>query len=273
MLVRLAAHASRRAPLLVGRRAAPGGRGAGQPRRGEPLAGSPERHRRRPQPGDGDGALRAAGAQLGAEPGRGDAPRADQPTWRSTRPCSRSRPGEERNVRIGAITPFGPVEKTYRVFLQEMAPPETPEGASQVRVLSRIGLPDLPVPRQGRGAGTLLLDLAARGGKVTFRLANEGTVHVRPTSVKVVGLGTGRQGHVRDGAPRLVRASQEESGVYEVEIPPEGCASIREIEVSAALPREVHPRQADDAERLRSLGRARSSRSSWRWPWRRRRWR
>ena len=146
-------------------------------------------------------------------------------------------PGEERNVRIGAITSFGPVEKTYRVFLQEMAPPETAESTSQVRVLSRIGLPIFLSPAKAVER-TLLLDLAARGGKVTFRLANEGTVHVRPTSVKVAGLGTGGKAmfetemaawYVLPGGERF----------YEMAIPPEACASIQEIEVSAALPREV----------------------------------
>jgi fimbrial chaperone protein len=146
-------------------------------------------------------------------------------------------PGENRNVRIGAITPFGPVEKTYRVFLQEMAPPETPEGAAVVRVLSRIGLPVFLAPARPVER-TLLVDLAARGGKFTFRLVNEGTVHVRPTSVKLAALGAeGKVVFETELSAWYVLPGGERA--YEAAIPSESCSAIQEFEVSAALPRDV----------------------------------
>jgi fimbrial chaperone protein len=146
-------------------------------------------------------------------------------------------PGEARNVRIGAITPFGPVEKTYRVFLQEMAPPETPDGPAVVRVLSRIGLPIFLSPAKAVER-TRLVDLAARSGKVTFRLVNEGTVHVRPTSVKLVALGAGGKTVFETELPAWYVLPAGERA-YEAVIPPEACAAVQEFEVSAALPRDV----------------------------------
>jgi fimbrial chaperone protein len=146
-------------------------------------------------------------------------------------------PGEERNVRVGAVAPFGAVEKTYRVFLQEMAPPEKADGAAQVRVLSRIGLPVFLSPAKPVER-TMLLDLAARGGKVTFRLVNDGTVHVRPTSVKLSGLGADGKGTFETELPAWYVLPGGER-VYEAIVPPEACAATRELEVSAALPREV----------------------------------
>ena len=146
-------------------------------------------------------------------------------------------PGEERNVRVGAATPFGPVEKTYRVFLQEMAPPEKPEGAARVQVLSRIGLPVFLAPARP-AERAVLADLAARGGKATFVLRNEGTVHVRPTAVKLVGLGS-------DGKPLFERELPAwyvlagGTRAYAVEIPKEGCAALREVEASVELSRDV----------------------------------
>jgi fimbrial chaperone protein len=146
-------------------------------------------------------------------------------------------PGEERNVRIGAVTPSGPVEKTYRVFLQELAPPEKPEGTVQVRVVSRIGLPVFVAPARAVDR-TLLLDLAARAGKVTFRLANEGTVHVRPSAVKVIARGAdGKVVLEKDLPAWYVLAGGER--LYEAEISREACPAVREIEVQATLPRDV----------------------------------
>jgi fimbrial chaperone protein len=146
-------------------------------------------------------------------------------------------PGEERNVRIGAIALFGPVEKTYRVFLQEMAPPETPDGPAVVRVLSRIGLPIFLSPAKAVER-TRLVDLAARNGKVTFRLVNEGTAHVRPSSVKLVALGAGGKTAFETELPAWYVLPGGERA-YEAMIPRESCAAIQEFEVSAALPRDV----------------------------------
>ncbi len=146
-------------------------------------------------------------------------------------------PGEERNVRIGAATPFGPVEKTYRVFLQEMAPPEKPEGAAQIRVLSRIGLPVFLAPARPEDRA-VLTDLAVRDGKATFVLKNEGTVHVRPTAVKVIARGgDGKVAFEQDLPAWYVLAGG--TRIYEVSFPAGACASVREVEVSVDIPREV----------------------------------
>ncbi len=136
-------------------------------------------------------------------------------------------PGEERNVRIGAVTPFGAVEKTFRVFLQEMPPPETPEAGSQVRVLSRIGLPvflapSRPVEKLRIGA------ISARGGKARFQLLNEGNVHGRPAAVKLAGLGAdGKQLFEVDLPAWYVLAGGRRD--YEAAVPGDACASLAEL--------------------------------------------
>jgi len=98
------------------------------------------------------------------------------------------KPGEERNVRIGVGTPFGLVEKTYRVFVEELPPTERPAQArSEVRVLTRVGVPVFLAPTRAldrRG----IENLAARAGRASFRVSNQGTIHFREDVVQLRGL-------------------------------------------------------------------------------------
>ena len=60
-------------------------------------------------------------------------------------------PGEEAVVRVGAKKPVVPVEKTYRVFIQELPNPNrasTPASAPQVTFLLRFGAPIFVTPMQ-----------------------------------------------------------------------------------------------------------------------------
>src|SRR2546422_1745436 len=54
--------------------------------------------------------------------------------------------GETRSLRLGAVIPFGPVEKTYRIFLEELPAAERSETRSTVRVLTRGGNPGFVAP-------------------------------------------------------------------------------------------------------------------------------
>jgi len=146
-------------------------------------------------------------------------------------------PGEERNVRVGATSEFGPVERTFRLLMDEMPPPETPESGSQVRVVTRLSLPVFLAPAKG-AEKAILADLAVRGGKVSVRLLNEGTIHVLPTSVKLSGLDGGGKSLFEIDLPAwYVLAGGRRD--YEATIPRDSCGSLQALEVSATLPREV----------------------------------
>jgi len=98
------------------------------------------------------------------------------------------KPGEERNVRVGVGTPFGLVEKTYRVFVEELPPTERPaQPASEVRVLTRVGVPVFLAPARAVERRSIE-GLGARGGRASFRVVNQGTVHFREDAVKLRGV-------------------------------------------------------------------------------------
>ena len=137
------------------------------------------------------------------------------------------KPGEERNIRVGVGTPFGPVEKTYRVFVEELPPTErSAQPSSQVRVLTRVGVPvflapERPVERRS------IEGLEARGGRASFRVVNGGTVHFREDTVKLRGV----------DAAGAVLFEREQRGWYvlaggsldyELELP-RGCAGLAAV--------------------------------------------
>jgi fimbrial chaperone protein len=142
-------------------------------------------------------------------------------------------PGEERNLRVGVATRFGEVEKSYRVFLQELAPPEKPGTPPHLRVLTRVGLPVFLAPSRAVEK-TSIAELGVRGGRARFALRNDGTVRSRPSAVKVTALGA-------DGKPVLERDLPAwyvlAGGVreYDVELAGDACARVREVSVSVAL--------------------------------------
>jgi fimbrial chaperone protein len=98
-------------------------------------------------------------------------------------------PREQRIVRVGASVPPGAVERTYRIFVEEL-PPLATENAppGQVRVLARMGIPIFVASREAR-AELRLTGVAVQPGRVRLELHNAGTKHVVPQRVQVRGLG------------------------------------------------------------------------------------
>jgi fimbrial chaperone protein len=146
-------------------------------------------------------------------------------------------PNEEKIVRVGAAVAFGPVEKPYRIFIEEMPPPRKPDEPSRVQVLSRIGIPVFLAPERPVER-TEIRDLLAEAGKVTFALENLGNVHVRPSAVKLVLRdGTGNPVEERSLAAWYVLAQSRRT--YEVALPRERCGTLRTMDVEVVLPKET----------------------------------
>ena len=148
------------------------------------------------------------------------------------------KPGEERKVRVGAKTSATTVEKSYRMFFEELPPlvtPVAPAQGAQVRILTKMGVPIFLTPGNPRGEGSIS-GAAVKGGKLTFDVRNSGNVHFSVHAVKVSGLaGDGTQlfekqvdgWYVLPGTPRS----------YEVEIPAEFCQRVSRIAIQAQTDR------------------------------------
>lgn len=106
-------------------------------------------------------------------------------------------PKEQRRIRVGATVPVAAVERTYRIFVEELPPLQAPGAGAAVRVLTKMGVPIFLRPTKEAATATLN-DLGVRGGSLHFTLANTGTVHFVPEQIKVRAIG-------RDGKPVVER--------------------------------------------------------------------
>lgn len=97
-------------------------------------------------------------------------------------------PGEERKVRVAAAAGFADVEKTYRLYVEELPPASgaDAEGAS-VRILTRMGIPVFLQPARPT-ATAVLKGLGLDDGALGFELANTGNTHYIPESIVVRGF-------------------------------------------------------------------------------------
>jgi fimbrial chaperone protein len=95
---------------------------------------------------------------------------------------------EERKIRVGTTLRPEAVEKTYRLFVEELPPSQAEQKAGAIRVLTKMGIPIFL-----RAAATPPLaelhSLREEGGRFSFVLANNGATHFIPESVTVKTLG------------------------------------------------------------------------------------
>ena len=96
--------------------------------------------------------------------------------------------GERRKVRVAVMAAAGDVERTYRVFLEEL-PPVAPPGSQGVAVqmLTRVGIPVFLQPAKVTNRA-VLGPATFEGGGLKFRVDNVGTTHFVPDAIHVQGL-------------------------------------------------------------------------------------
>lgn len=141
-------------------------------------------------------------------------------------------PGEERNLRIGFTGAPAASERSFRVFVEELPPPQSEIKATAVRVLTRVGLPVFVSPAEQKVHVELALEAA--DGRARLAVRNGGTVRLRPASIQLTG-------HASDGAatfelaldPWYVLAGEVRR--YEAAVPPEACRRTRELRATVEL--------------------------------------
>ena len=153
-------------------------------------------------------------------------------------------PNEQRIVRVGTSVAPGPVERTFRIFVEEL-PPSTQQAAppGQVRVLARMGIPIFVEARAGR-AELRLTPPTLQPGRVVFELRNAGTKHTIPQEIHVRGHGpSGEALWQRDVEGWYILAGDRR--VYEVPMERDDCARTKTIAVEVKAGEQVLTERLD----------------------------
>ncbi|MFW2388372.1 MAG: molecular chaperone, partial [Polyangiales bacterium] len=152
-------------------------------------------------------------------------------------------PGAKRKVRIGmaksamqpqdeASSESTPVERTYRIFVEELPSRKTKAAAEQVQVLTRMSIPIFIAPPKQMVKLTMG-KASVHDGRFRFDVRNDGTVHTMLKSVKATAVSKGNKPlFSRDLAGWYLLASDVRT--FEVEIPRSLCGKISHFEVMSA---------------------------------------
>ncbi|HVE65887.1 MAG TPA: fimbria/pilus periplasmic chaperone [Thermoanaerobaculia bacterium] len=143
-------------------------------------------------------------------------------------------PGTTRKVRLGAATEFGTLEKSYRIFFEEL-PELDPEGPaqSQLKIRTRMGIPIFLRPEEPEmGSRVELARVSA--GLLSFSLRNTGNVHVNLRGVRVRGLGpAGEPIFDRESDGWYVLAGKSRD--YAIEVPEDRCREVARLVIEAKV--------------------------------------
>lgn len=141
-------------------------------------------------------------------------------------------PGEEGVVRVGTRTPAVPVEKTYRLFIEEL-PGDTQApaagGGPQITFLIKFGAPIFVIPLKPDD-GLDLMDLAVAKGEVTLAAKNSGNRHQVVQGIMLTGAdAAGQPVYSMTLADRYLLAGAAKS--YTSTIAADQCARLASLEV------------------------------------------
>jgi fimbrial chaperone protein len=143
-------------------------------------------------------------------------------------------PGEERKVRVATAATFGQVERSYRLYVEELpaASADESSGAS-VRILTRMGIPVFLQPAR-RAATAVLQRLGMASGALAFELANTGNTHYIPESVVVRGFTAAGQpvGEWPVSAWYVLAGGVRE---FSVKLPRPACDKVRSLLVEVTI--------------------------------------
>jgi len=139
-------------------------------------------------------------------------------------------PGASRRIRVGTNADFGPIEKTYRVIVEEL-PSSKAEPTNGVRILTRVSIPIFVQPKRPQAAAQIE-DVRVENGELSFTVRNNGNASFILHKVDVTARNAaGEVVFMRDLAGWYLLASGRR--VYRLPVPPQVCDRRTTLHVEA----------------------------------------
>lgn len=148
-------------------------------------------------------------------------------------------PGSRRLVRVGAKTLAGTVERSYRLFIEEVPERTGTEGRAQVAFHFRFGVPIFVTPAVAKPQPEVMEPTLDRG-KLSLAVRNGGNLHFRVTRLTV----SDDASYSQDIAGWYSLAGSQRT--YSALVPPDVCRRAKVLRVtiegdgSPPLERQLH---------------------------------
>jgi len=138
--------------------------------------------------------------------------------------------GEERLIRAGIKVPASTREKSYRLFIEQI-PDKGPQGAAQVSLAIRFGVPVFSRPPKIIPSGKIQ-GLHIDKGTLKATVINEGNSHFKIRSLKVKGLdASGKETFSEASQGWYVLSGAER--VFDVPLPADFCSRSKQLALVA----------------------------------------
>ncbi len=142
-------------------------------------------------------------------------------------------PGETRKVRVASNVPAETIEKSYRLFVDELPPPNA-NTSGAIRVLTRLGIPVFLQPNAPQSQPALSAEV--KRGHLLVSLENRGNSYVLAQSVRVVGRDASGTVRLEKDLPAWYVLAHGKRA-YDVALDAPVCDSLSELSVSAKTER------------------------------------
>ncbi|MEH2244836.1 MAG: fimbria/pilus periplasmic chaperone [Nostoc sp.] len=148
------------------------------------------------------------------------------------------KPGQQRLVRVGTLTPVSSIEKTYRIFIEELPPEAKPnQQMNGIRILTKIGIPIFIQPSNQVLEGGVE-NIVISKNQINFQIKNRGNVHLIAQKIRVKGLGEADKSifdRQRNGWYVLAGSSQP----YDMKISQQECSKTRTLVIEVKTDNKV----------------------------------
>ena len=140
------------------------------------------------------------------------------------------KPKESRQIRVGTKIKPGSVERSYRLFVEELPPlaRSAKDDANAIRVLTKMGVPVF-VQAASPKATPVVTPLQVKGRELTFSVKNSGNTHMRVQKVLLTAKSGGKTVHSEELPAWYVLAGGVRT--YAVRLPDVACQASTSLEV------------------------------------------